>query len=166
MVVESRCPSPRYEFLMTIKVISGRRAMRLTVLKTIRSQDFEEKEIDLMSQGQKRTEAQKCGHGIKLQNNEQWWPMLGIIRMNVIWTKVGDHPENKRVSSVKSATSSPGEIIHECQNHQEKYAEHVPIRTIHSSQQTRDWAVVHHSRPDPLSSCSRPGTRPQVPKVS
>ncbi|KAH8976616.1 hypothetical protein EDB92DRAFT_1823614 [Lactarius akahatsu] len=130
-----------------------------------RSQDFEEKEIDLMSRGQKRTEAQKCGHDIKLQNNEQRWPMLGIIRMNVIWTtKVGDHPENKQVSSVKSAASSPGAIIRECQNRQEKYAEHVPIWTIHSSQQTRDWAAVHHSRPDLLSSCSRLGTCPQVPK--
>ncbi|KAI9430205.1 hypothetical protein H4582DRAFT_2064088 [Lactarius indigo] len=44
---------------------------------------------------------------------------VGIIRMNVIWTtKVGDHPENKQVSSVKSAASSPGEIIRECQNRQ------------------------------------------------
>ncbi len=49
-----------------------------------RSQDFEEKEIDLMSRGQKQTEAQKCGHDIKLQNNEQRWPMLGIIRSEYI----------------------------------------------------------------------------------
>ncbi len=49
-----------------------------------RSQDFEEKEIDLMSRGQKRTEVQKCGHDIKLQKNEQRWPMLGIIRSEYI----------------------------------------------------------------------------------
>ncbi|KAI9444323.1 hypothetical protein H4582DRAFT_2053991 [Lactarius indigo] len=59
--------------------------------------DFKEKEIDLMSREQKRTEAQECGHDIKIQNNEQRWPVLGIIRMNVIWTtKVGDRPENKQ----------------------------------------------------------------------
>ncbi|KAI9444321.1 hypothetical protein H4582DRAFT_2053989 [Lactarius indigo] len=80
---------------------------------------FKKKEIGLMSRGQKRTETQRCGHDIKIQNNEQRWPVLGIIRMNVIWTtKVGDHPENKQVSSVKSAASSPGEIIRECQNRQ------------------------------------------------
>ncbi|KAI9430198.1 hypothetical protein H4582DRAFT_2064082 [Lactarius indigo] len=100
--------------LTTIKVISGRRAMRLAVSKTMSvrqwpascpsicdrlegPRDFEEKEIDLMSREQKRTEAQECGHDIKIQNNEQRWPVLGIIRMNVIWTtKVGDRPENKQ----------------------------------------------------------------------
>ncbi|KAH8999749.1 hypothetical protein EDB92DRAFT_1812871 [Lactarius akahatsu] len=85
-----------------------------------RSQDFEEKEIGLMSRGQKRTEAQKCGHGIKIQNNEQRWPVLGIIRSDEcdLDYESRDHPENKRVNSIKSAASSPGEIIRECQNRQ------------------------------------------------
>ncbi|KAH8999745.1 hypothetical protein EDB92DRAFT_1812868 [Lactarius akahatsu] len=98
-----------------------------------RSQDFEEKEIGLMSRGQKRTEAQKCGHGIKIQNNEQRWPVLGIIRSDEcdLDYESRDHPENKRVNSIKSAASSPGEII------------------------------LHHSRPDPLSSCSRLGRTPK-----